>query len=338
MAEDGQKMSKSLGNVIAPQNVIDQYGADILRIWVVNSDYSDDLRIGPEIIKQQADIYRRLRNTLRFLLGNLSDFDDSERITDVKELPELERWVLHRIHEMDGALRKACNDFDFQPFFAELHTFCAVDLSAFYFDVRKDALYCGRTDSAERRAARTVLDTLFNHLTAWLAPVLCFTAEEAWLSRNPDTAAENSVHLRGFPDVPGDWHDETLAAKWSTVRNLRRAVTGALEVARANKEIGASLQAHPQVFASADVRASIDGIDPAELCITSAFTFVDGDAPDTAHRHEDIADIAVVVEKASGEKCDRCWKILDEVGSDAEHPSVCNRCADAVRHAPPAAA
>ena len=239
---------------------------------------------------------------------------------------------------MDGALRKACNDFDFQPFFAELHTFCAVDLSAFYFDVRKDALYCGRTDSAERRAARTVLDTLFNHLTAWLAPVLCFTAEEAWLSRNPDTATENSVHLRGFPDVPADWHDETLAAKWSTVRNLRRAVTGALEVARANKEIGASLQAHPQVFANEDVRASIDGIDPAELCITSAFTFVDGDAPDTAHRHEDIADIAIVVEKASGEKCDRCWKILDEVGSDAEHPSVCNRCADAVRHAPPAAA
>ncbi len=338
MAEDGQKMSKSLGNVVAPQSVIDQYGADILRIWVVNSDYSDDLRIGPEIIKQQADIYRRLRNTLRFLLGNLSSFDASERITDINELPELERWVLHRIHEMDGALRKACNDFDFQPFFAELHTFCAVDLSAFYFDIRKDALYCGRTDSAERRAARTVLDTLFDHLTAWLAPVLCFTAEEAWLSRYPEAVNGNSVHLRAFPDVPDNWHDVTLATKWSTVRNLRRAVTGALEVARANKEIGASLQAHPQVFASADVRGSIDGIDPAELCITSAFTFVEGDAPDTAHQIEDIADIAVIVEKASGEKCDRCWKVLDEVGSDAEHPSVCNRCADAVRHAPPAAA
>ena len=338
MAEDGQKMSKSLGNIVAPQDVMDKYGADILRIWVVNSDYSEDLRIGPEILKQQADIYRRLRNTLRYLLGNLDGFTDAERDSDITAMPELECWVLHRIHEMDAALRKACADFDFQPFFAELHTFCAVDLSAFYFDIRKDALYCDRTDSDGRRAARTVLDTLFNHLTAWLAPVLCFTAEEAWLTRNPDMTSGNSVHLRTFPDADAAWHNPELAEKWSKVRNLRRAVTGALEVARANKIIGASLQAHPVVFAGDAYRQASAGIDPAELCITSGFSFRDGDAPADAHRLEDVADIAVIVEKADGEKCERCWKILDEVGADTEHPTVCGRCADAVRHAGAAAA
>ncbi len=338
MAEDGQKMSKSLGNIVAPQDVMDQYGADILRIWVVNSDYSEDLRIGPEIIKQQADIYRRLRNTMRYLLGNLDGFNEAERVTDVAAMPELERWVLHRIHEMDAALRKACDDFDFQPFFAELHTFCAVDLSAFYFDIRKDTLYCDRPDSIARRSARTVLDTLFSHLTAWLAPVLCFTAEEAWLTRFPATSPTNSVHLRTFPDADAGWDNAVLAEKWNKVRNLRRAVTGALEVARANKVIGASLQAHPQVFAAEIYRQACEGIDPAELCITSGFTFRDDAAPADAHRLDDVPDIAVVVERADGEKCERCWKVLDEVGADVEHPTVCGRCADAVRHFEPAAA
>lgn len=332
MAEDGQKMSKSLGNVVAPQEVITQYGADILRIWVVNSDYSEDLRIGPEIVKQQADIYRRLRNTLRYILGNLADFDAGERIENVQDLPELERWVLHRIHKLDQSLKNACDNFDFQPFFAELHTFCAVDLSAFYFDIRKDALYCDRADSLSRRAARTVLDILFDHLTAWLAPFICFTAEEAWLARHPEREAGNSVHLRTFPDVPGDWADDKLAEKWSNVRALRRAVTGALEIARANKVIGASLQAHPQVYADARYKDAVADFDVADLCITSGITFVDGDAPDDAYRLDDVDGIAVVVEKASGDKCERCWKVLDEVGSNPAHPTACNRCADAVDH------
>ncbi len=332
MAEDGQKMSKSLGNVIAPQEVIAQYGADILRIWVVNSDYSEDLRIGPEIVKQQADIYRRLRNTLRYIIGNLAEFDASERIENIQELPELERWVLNRIHKLDQSLKLACENYDFQPFFAELHTFCAVDLSAFYFDIRKDALYCDRADSISRRAARTVLDTLFDHLTAWLAPFICFTAEEAWLARHPERSAGNSVHLRTFPDVPADWADEALAEKWSNVRALRRAVTGALEIARANKVIGASLQSHPKVYADAKYQDAVADIDVADLCITSGLTFVDGAAPADAHRVEDVDGIAVVVETATGEKCERCWKVLDEVGSNTDHPTACNRCADAVDH------
>jgi isoleucyl-tRNA synthetase len=338
MAEDGQKMSKSIGNVVAPQDVISQYGADILRIWVVNSDYSEDLRIGPEIVKQQADIYRRLRNTLRYILGNVAEFDEAERISDVADLPELERWVLGRLHGLDASLRKACADFDFQPFFAELHTFCAVDLSAFYFDIRKDSLYCDRADSLERRAVRTVLDILFDHLTAWLAPVLCFTAEEAWLARHPNRGPGNSVHLRTYPDVPATWADNALNAKWSKVRSVRRVITGALEVARANKEIGASLQAHPVVYADADLRDAVADMDMATLCITSGITFADSDAPADAYRLEDVAGVAVIIEKASGEKCERCWKVLDEIGTDSEHETLCHRCADAVRHSNAAAA
>ena len=329
MAGDGQKMSKSLGNVVSPQDVVNRYGADILRLWVVASDYSEDLRIGPEILKHHADIYRRLRNTLRYLLGNLNGFDDTERLP-VADMPELERWVLHRIWELDRMLRGSCEAFDFHPLFAELHNFCAVELSAFYFDVRKDSLYCDRADSVRRRAARTVLDTLFDCLTAWLAPFLCFTAEEAWLTRHP--GPDESVHLRLFPEIPEAWRDDALAAKWGRVRALRRVVTGALEVERADKRIGSSLEAHAAVFAEGAYVEALDGVDLAEIAITSDATLRDGAAPDGAFTIADVPGVAVVPSLAAGEKCRRCWKVLGEVGSDPGYPDVCARCADAVRH------
>tara|TARA_B100001123_G_C14933369_1_gene876647 strand:- start:64 stop:708 length:645 start_codon:yes stop_codon:yes gene_type:complete len=212
MAEDGQKMSKSLGNIVSPQDIVDKYGADILRLWVVSSDYSEDLRIGPEIIKQQVDIYRRLRNTLRYILGNLHDFNSLERMP-FEALPEQERWVLHRIWEMDKALRNACSAFEFHNYFVELHNFCTVDLSAFYFDVRKDALYCEPKNSPIRSSIRTVLDELFTCLTAWFAPFICFTAEEAWLSRNSSADPRNSIHLQKFPKILDTWENEKLAKK-----------------------------------------------------------------------------------------------------------------------------
>ncbi|MCP5366994.1 MAG: isoleucine--tRNA ligase [Hyphomicrobiales bacterium] len=332
MAEDGQKMSKSLGNIVSPQDVIDQYGADILRLWVLSSDYSEDLRIGPEILKRHSDIYRRLRNTLRYLLGNLNGFAEEERLP-VAEMPELERWVLHQVWEMDSHLRRACADFEFHPLFVELHNFCAMDLSAFYFDIRKDTLYCNAAGSVERRAARTVLDTLFDCLTAWLAPFLCFTAEEAWLSRNPDG---DSVHLRQFPDIPGDWRDDALASKWDKVRALRRVVTGALEVERAEKRMGSSLLAHPTVHAPAEYRDALQGLDLAEISITSDATLVVGPVPDGAFTLDEVPGVGVVPALAGGDKCERCWKVLPDVGSDAEHPTLCPRCADAVRAAPAA--
>lgn len=330
MAEDGQKMSKSLGNVVGPQEVIDKHGADVLRLWVVGSDYSEDLRIGGEILKQQSDVYRRFRNTLRYLLGSVQGFDARERLP-VEHMPELERWVLHRLAQLDAQLRQACEALEFHGFFAELHGFCAVDLSAFYFDVRKDALYCDPVDSIRRRAARSVLDAVFNCLTAWLAPFLCFTAEEAWLSRHP--GEEESVHLRTFPEVPGDWRNDALAERWTVVRRLRRVITGALELERAAKRIGSSLQAHPKIWAGNDYRDAVVGLDLAELAITSAADFVEGDAPGDAFQLADVPGVAVRVDRAQGEKCERCWQVLPDVGSHPLHPTLCGRCVDAVeRH------
>ncbi len=334
MGEDGYKMSKSQGNIVSPQDVVNTNGADILRLWVVASDYSEDLRIGPEIIKHHTDIYRRLRNTLRFLLGNLNGFHESERLPEA-EMPELDRWVLHRLRELDGALREACANYEFHDFFTELHNFCTVDLSAFYFDIRKDALYCDRADAINRRAARTVLDRLFSCLTAWLAPFICFTAEEAWLARFPGD--EESVHLRTFPDVPDAWRDDELAAKWRNIRDLRRVVTGALEIERGEKRIGSSLQSAPKIYADAGHLAAVDGMDVAEIAITSDVELIEGAPPADAFTLDDVTGVGVVHTLAEGEKCVRCYKVLPEVGTVAGHPEICNRCADAVEHFPAAA-
>ena len=323
---EGRKMSKSLGNVISPQKVVDRYGADILRIWVVSSDYAEDMRISDEILGYQADSYRRLRNTLRYLLGNLAGFDERERI-EPAAMPELERWVLHRLSELDALVRRCCEDFDFHTLFGALHGFCATDLSAFYFDIRKDSLYCDRADSPRRRAARTVLDALFSCLTAWLAPIIPFTAEEAWLNRFPD---DDSVHLRLFPEAPADWRDDDLAAKWVAVRRLRRVVTGALEVERRDKRIGSSLQAHPKVYANADYIPAMEGLDLAEISITSAATLAEASPPADAFTLDDVSGVGVVAGLAEGEKCGRCWQYLPEVGGVPGHADLCGRCADTV--------
>ena len=335
MAEDGRKMSKSLGNQVFPQQVIDQYGADILRLWVVGSDYSDDLRIGPEIIKRHVDLYRRIRNTFRYLLGNLARFSPAERVSP-EAMPELERWVLHRLSTLDAMMRRTTAEYDFHAQFIELHNFCASDLSAFYFDIRKDALYCETHDSAIRRAARTTLDILFQTLTVWLAPVLCFTAEEAWLMRHGDDAG--SVHLQVFPEIPSTWADTGLDDKWIRIRTLRRVVTGALEIERAEKRIGSSLQAHPTVYAPDPYHRALDGLDLAEIGITSSADLVTGTAPDSAFRLPDVADIGVVVGMADGEKCARCFRVLPEVGTIASAPQTCRRCAGAVQATRSAAA
>ena len=332
--EGGDKMAKSRGNSLSPKNVVEQYGADILRLWVVGTDYSEDPVFGPDILKQQMDIYRRLRNTLRFMLGNLNGFDQSERV-NVAEMPELERWVLHRLAELDNAVRRACETYEFHPLFAELHNFCAVDLSAFFLDIRKDTLYCDRADSTKRRAARTVLDHLFGTLTAWFAPFICFTAEEAWQARYPEDG--ESVHLRLFPEIPAEWFDAELAAKWTKVRDLRRVITGALEIERAEKRIGSSLQAHPIVHTTEDYISVMADIDCAEIGITSDATLTTERAAVEAFTLDDVADVAIVPYHAVGEKCVRCYRVLPEVGSVAGHAELCVRCADAVDHFPVAA-
>lgn len=328
MDEEGRKMSKSLGNVTAPQEVCDQYGADILRLWVVASDYSEDLRIGPDIVKQQADTYRRLRNTLRFILGNVAGFSDAEKV-EPADMPELERWVLHRLYVLNGELHEACETMEFHGFYAALHHFCATELSAFYLDIRKDSLYCDPADDLRRRAARTVLDILFDCLTAWLAPALCFTAEEAWMSRHGEDA--DSVHLRTFPDIPDAWRDDALATKWSKVRALRRVVTGALEQERAEKRIGSSLDAAPLVEATAGYVMAMEGVDLAEIAITSAATLKQVDDPQGEFHLPEVDGVGVTPVTADHAKCSRCWKKLPDVGADVDAPETCGRCAAAVR-------
>jgi len=326
--ENGRKMSKSLGNVVAPQDVIKNSGADILRMWVCASDYADDLRIGPEILKTTVETYRKLRNTLRWMLGNLAHFRPEDRVA-AEKMPELERLMLHRLAELDGAIRQYYRDFDYKRIFAALSAFMTADLSAFYFDIRKDALYCDPVSSLTRKACLTVLDRLFHCTVTWLAPLLAFTAEECWLARHPDSV---SVHLELFPDVPAAWRDDTLAEKWRKVRAVRRVVTGALELERASKRIGSSLEAAPEVFiADKDLFAAVVDVDFAETCITSAATLLEGEGPVDAFRLADTPGVAVVPKLAEGRKCARSWKISPAVGLDPQFPDVTPRDAQALR-------
>ncbi|OIQ30625.1 MAG: isoleucine--tRNA ligase [Alphaproteobacteria bacterium MedPE-SWcel] len=324
--EKGMKMSKSLGNTIVPDAVIKQYGADILRLWVAQADYTADQRIGAEILKGTADSYRRLRNTMRFMLGSLGDFSEDQRVA-VADMPELEQWVLHRLAELDHTVRSGYKAFDFNGVWQAIFTFATVDLSAFYFDIRKDALYCDG-DTLNARAARTVLDFLFHRLTTWLAPILVFTMEEVWLERFP--GEDSSVHLIDMPDTPRDWINEPLAAKWAKVRQARRVVTAALEVQRTDKVIGASLEAAPVVhIREADVLGALKSVPFADVCITSDIQLTGDPSPSEAYRLPEVEGVSVVFEKAEGGKCQRCWKILPDVGTHA-HPGTCGRCNSAL--------
>ncbi len=315
MDEQGRKMSKSLENTVAPAVVEKQYGADILRLWAMNSDTTDDLRIGPEILKQQSELYRRLRNSLRWILGALDGFTEAERVP-VSEMPELERLVLHRLTELDDRLRAAVETYEWNGVYPELHAFCAADLSAFYFDIRKDALYCDRPDSPRRRACRTVLDHLHRCLTTWLAPVLCFTAEEAWWARFGES---ESVHLQAFPPLPAEWRDAGLGEKWARIRELRRLVTVPLEEARRSGAIRASLEAAVTLNLTAPDRGLLDDQGWAEIAIVSGFRMCAAEAATLAE-----------VSRAPGAKCARCWRVLEEVGSEPAHPTLCRRCVAAV--------
>ena len=333
--EQGRKMSKSLGNVTAPQDVNNTLGADILRLWVMNSDTNEDQRIGPEILKQQGELYRRLRNTLRWLLGALEGFEESERV-GYDGMPELERWVLHRLSEFDRAVRRAVETHEWVGLYPSLHAFCASDLSAFYFDIRKDALYCDAPSSARRRAARTVLDHLHRCLCTWLAPVLCFTADEAWTARfGSDAEYMDSVHLQQFPALPAEWHDPALAERWASLRAVRRLITAEIETARRDGVIGSSLQAEVELAFSEREAGEFADYDWEELAIVSKVEllvqpdagsiFLDPLPGEGAAPHR-----PPLVRAAGGCKCARCWRVLEEVGRVAAHPALCLRCTEVV--------
>jgi isoleucyl-tRNA synthetase len=326
--EKGYKMSKSLGNVIAPEKVADEMGIEILRLWVVASDFRQDVRIGKEILKYQQDTYRRFRNTLRYLLGGLSGYVHARDMVPVNEMPALEQWVLHRLCTLDREIRDAIDGYNLQEWFSILHNFCSVEISAFYFDTRKDVLYCDSENDIKRRAMRTVFHHLFECISTWLSPVLCFTADEAWKERFGET---ESVHLQKFPDIPAAWLNVDLEDKFEKLRQLRRSMTGALEVARAGDIIRSSLQAKLIVY---DPKGLVPQDEDWEmLTITSAVEIKNNPVPEGAYVHADLADIGVVVAPADGEKCQRCWKITPEVGSHkAPFDDICTRCYGVVQN------
>lgn len=324
MDEEGRKMSKSLGNTVVPQDVIKQSGADILRLWVVTTDYWEDQRLGKNVLQTNIDAYRKLRNTIRWMLGTLAH-DDGEEVP-LEKMPELERLMLHRLSELDEVVRQGYDAFEFKRITRALLDFMVVELSAFYFDIRKDALYCDAPSSVRRKAAVQVVRHLFDCLVKWLAPMLPFTTEEAWLDRHPDAV---SLHLDQFQQIPADWRNEALAEKWRKVRQVRRVVTGALEIARAQKVIGSSLEAVPVVYLDNSSTAElISEVGMAEIAITSELKFSLESAPSAAFSLDDVPGVSVVINKAEDyglRKCARSWRYTADVGEDPEFPDVSAR-------------
>jgi isoleucyl-tRNA synthetase len=313
VTEAGEKMSKSLGNAVDPADVIRQSGAEILRLWVALVDYTEDTRIGPAILQTTIDGYRKLRNTVRYLLGALEGFSEAERV-DLADMPPLERFILHRLWALDGEVRESYETYRFQDVWRPLADFCSNDLSALYFDISKDVLYCDRPDSLRRRACRTVMDLVFERLTAWLAPLAAFTMEEAWETR-----------------FPAAWRDDAEAERWGRVQAVTRVVTGALEIERRDKRIGAALEAAPRVWiVEPALMAAFEGLDPAEVFRTSQASLRIGEGPADAFRLDDVAGVAVEPLRAEGRKCARSWRILPEVGEDPRYPDLSPRDADAV--------
>ncbi|MEO8319511.1 MAG: class I tRNA ligase family protein, partial [Bradyrhizobium sp.] len=327
--ENGRKMSKSVGNTVEPQKVMKDSGADILRLWVCATDYADDQRIGPEILKGTIETYRKLRNSIRWMLGTLHHFKPDDAVA-YADMPELERLMLHELAGRAAIVRQAYAEFDYKTVVASLSAFMNTELSAFYFDIRKDALYCDAPSSLARKAALTTIDIICDAILRWLAPVLSFTCDEAW--RMYKTNAEPSVHLTLFADGFEKFRDDALASKWEIIRNIRRVVTGALELERAAKNIGSSLEASPLIYVSDKaIFSTLFDVDLAEVCITSNYEVRGEEAPAQAFGLNDVPGVGVVVEKAVGIKCARSWKILPTVGEDAEYPDVSPRDAQALR-------
>ncbi len=318
----GRKMSKSLGNVVSPDQILKEYGVDILRLWVVASDYYDDLKLDNSILKSQTDSYRRIRNTFRYLIGNLDGFQESEKLSFDK-FPELEKYILHRLWEIDQSINKCVKTFNFHQMFTLLFNFCSNDLSAFYFDIRKDSIYCDPLDSTQRRATRTVLDIIFNYLVRWLAPTLVFTCEEAWKSKGNTS----SIHLENFLQTPIEYKNIELSKKWNTIKNIRKVITGALEKKRADKFIGSSLEAHIKVYLEDSIKDSIGNTSLDDISITSSFEILPYNKNNLCFEMEEVNGVGIEVEKAKGKKCNRCWK-YSEINKDKD---ICNRCEEAIK-------
>ena len=321
----GKKMSKSEGNVVSPNEIINKYGTDILRLWAVASDYFEDIKIDENIIKSQVDSYRRIRNTFRFLIGNLKGYEDKEEV-DYKNLPDLEKYILFKIWEINKIIEESIKENNYHKIYKELLIFCSNDLSSFYFDIRKDCLYCDNELSKKRKSCRSTLKIIFNFLTAWFAPILCFTTEEAWLSGNFDN--KESIHLRTFPKANEKWGDKNFGDKWKEIINIRKVVTSAIEIEREKKIIGSSLEASTELTVSKKIKNYLNNINLNDLFIVSSAKIVNKLSGD-AFSLDGINGTKVKIKKADGLKCERCWIISKEVKNNK---NLCNRCQSVVEN------
>ena len=328
----GKKMSKSIGNIVAPSEVIDKYGAEILRLWVSASDYRDDIRISEKFLKQLSDAYRRIRNTCRFLLGNLSDFNPEKDSVSYESMPDIDRYALHRLSELIEKTRKAYNTYEFHLVYHAIYNYCTLDLSAFYLDILKDRLYTFPTTSKERRSAQTVMYSMLDSMVRLMAPILSFTAEEIWSFMPEGKAKEESVHLASLPEVNKNRNDENLARKWERLLEIRSEVTKALEEARAKKLIGHPLDAAVTISCTKELHDTLHPYadDLKSIFIVSKASLVDGERLTDAYESSDIEGLSVKIEVAEGDKCERCWIHEPSVGTSSEHPAICNRCRQAL--------
>jgi len=333
----GKKMSKSLGNVVAPDEVIKKHGAEILRLWVSASDYRDDIRISENILKQLSDAYRRIRNTSRFMLGNLYDFDPEKDAVSYDSMPEIDRFALHRLQELIERTLNAYDTYEFHIIYHALYNYCIVDLSAFYLDILKDRLYTSPSESAGRRSAQTVIHILLDTMARLMAPILAFTAEEIWSFMPRAKENEPSVHLTSLPRVTQAWKDQELAKKWKRILDVRGDVTKALEEARVKKLIGHSLDAVVTLYTDNDLYELLHPYENelSTICIVSGASLVNGGNPDGAFESQDIDNLWILVEPATGNKCERCWIYDDSIGKSSEHPTICTRCLNSLKEFDP---
>jgi isoleucyl-tRNA synthetase len=326
----GRKMSKSVGNVVAPEDVIKKYGAEVLRLWVAAQDYTDDIRISPEILTRLSEAYRRIRNTCRYILGNLSDFDPALDSVAFAEMPEIDRWALHQLELLKEKVLKAYDACEFHVLYHAVNSFCTVEMSAFYLDILKDRVYTSRTDSPQRRSAQTAMYRMLEAIVKLVAPVLSFTADEVW--RYMPKQDEESVHLAQFPPLLPENRDDALVERWERIIKVRADVSRALEQARVQKVIGHSLDAAVTISAEAETLEFLRG-SAAELksiFIVSKVELAE-ELEWECYEAEGVPGMRIRVTAAPGAKCERCWCYDEEIGSDAEHPTICPKCLAAVK-------
>ncbi len=330
--EAGHKMSKSVGNVVAPETVIKQYGAEILRLWVSASDYRDDIRISEKILKQLSDAYRRIRNTCRYLIGNLADFDPEKNAVAYGEMSEIDRLALHKLQLLVKKNLEAYERFEFHTIYHALFNYCTLDLSAFYLDILKDRLYTLPPDHVKRRSSQTVMHIVLDTMVRLMAPILAFTAEEIWQYMPETKGKKSSVHMESLPRVNEAYIDDELSAKWQKILDVRGEATKALEKARADKLIGHPLDASISIFAPEDLAKTLQPYEDQlrEILIVSEAGLVSGEAPEGAYASEEVEGLYIAVSRAPGEKCQRCWVYDTSVGHDPEHPQICGRCRESL--------